>query len=453
MVTSSGSATADSPPPADALHLLLVTSRPGLADRLRRRLAEVPVQVNAADIAVPRGVSSAFVPKTMADRPDAPRAAANGAAGVARPACPAGSAAHRGGQAAPATRQATLAAEADAVLVDLADEDAPATDRALALVRRLGEGPAPVLVLGVPSRAERLALYEAGAAGFVRMNADPEELSARLRSLAGTQRRAARAVKRLRDHSRHLDEQLRLAQRLQQDFLPRRLPGMATGRFAARLEPAAWVAGDFYDIFRLDEQHVGFYVADAVGHGIPAALLTVFVKKSLRTKHIQGKHYELIPPDESLRLLNRDLLSAELQETPFITLVYGLYNEATREVVYARAGHPEPLLLGSEAGLEPLGRPDGPLLGIFPNAEFEACRRRLEVGQRMLLYSDGAERVGPGRRADPARLREVIQTAALLPVEALLEAVLDAVRGATEGRHLADDVTLVALEVTGGEDG
>ena len=345
-----------------------------------------------------------------------------------------------------------MPAEADAVLIDLAEADAAAMDRALGLARRLSESPVPVLVLGVPSRTERLALYEAGALGFVRADADPAELSARLRSLSGTQRRAARAVKRLRDHSRHLDEQLRLAQRLQRDFLPRRMPGTATGRFAARLEPAAWVAGDFYDIFRLDEQHVGFYVADAVGHGIPAALLTVFVKKSLQTKHIRGKHYRLIPPEETLRLLNRDLLSAELQETPFITLVYGLYNETTREVVYARAGHPAPLLLGPEAGLEPLGRPDGPLLGIFPDAEFEACRRRLEPGQRLLLYSDGAERVAPGRRSDPRRLREVIQTAALLPVEALLEAVLDAVRGATEGRRLADDVTLVALEVTGGEE-
>ncbi len=340
--------------------------------------------------------------------------------------------------------------DADAVLIDLAEEDAGSMERALGLASRLSDCPVPVLILSDPlPREKRIALHRAGAMGFAALDEDPEELAARIASLSGATRAAARAVKRLRDHSRHLDEQLRLAQRLQMDFLPRRLPAMASGRFAARLEPAAWVAGDFYDIFRLDEEHVGFYVADAVGHGIPAALLTVFVKKSLQTKHIEGKRYALIPPEEALRLLNADLLSAELQETPFITLVYGLYHETTGEVVYARAGHPEPLLLGPKAAIEPLGS-DGPLLGIFPDATFESRRRHLEPGQRLLLYSDGAERVDPGRGANPDRLREIVQTAALLPLEALLDSVLDAVRGATGGQRLADDVTLVALEVTEG---
>jgi len=397
-VTSCGSATAGSRPPDRPLRVLLVSTHRPTADQAREMLADAAVTVEVTE-----------------GPPLSPHV------------------------------------DADAVLIDLPDEDAGSMERALGLASRLSEGPVPVLILGDPlPRQKRIALYRAGAMGFVGMHEDPEELAARIASLSGATRSAARAVKRLRDHSRHLDEQLRLAQRLQMDFLPRRMPSMVSGRFAARLEPAAWVAGDFYDIFRLDEAHIGFYVADAVGHGIPAALLTVFVKKSLQTKHIEGKRYELIPPEETLRLLNADLLSAELQETPFITLVYGLYNETTREMVYARAGHPEPLLLGPKAAIEPLGS-KGPLLGIFPDATFEACRRRLEPGQRLLLYSDGAERVDPGRRANPTRLREIAQTAALLPLEALLDSVLDAVRGATGGQRLADDVTLVALEVTEGD--
>jgi len=343
---------------------------------------------------------------------------------------------------------AALPAHAGAVLVDAPWDDASAGEQALALVTRLAQGPAPVLAVGdgLPT-SRRIALYRAGAVDVIGPEEDPAELRTRLASLSGASRTAARAIEQLRDHSRRLDEQLRLAQRLQMDFLPRRLPTMDGAAFAARLEPAAWVAGDFYDIFRLDEQHVGFYVADAVGHGIPAALLTVFVKKSLRTKHIEGKHYDLIPPAEALRLLNADLLSAELQETPFITMVYGLYNEATRECTWARAGHPEPLLLDSSAALKPLDG-GGPLLGIFPDATFETSTRVLEPGQRLLLYSDGAERVEPICRSNPGRLREILQGAALLPLEALLDTVLDAVRGATGGRRLADDVTLVALEVT-----
>ena len=341
--------------------------------------------------------------------------------------------------------------DADAVLIDLAPGDPLSLERAIETAARLRESPAPALVVdGHLPREERIALYRAGAVGFVDAAERGEELAARIASLLATKRTAARALWRLRDHSRYLDEQLRLAQRLQMDFLPRRMPVLGTVRFAARIEPAAWVAGDFYDVFRLDERHVGFYVADAVGHGIPAALLTVFVKKSLQTKRIHGNDYDLIPPEEALRLLNADLLSAELQEAPFVTMVYGIYNEATRECTYARAGHPRPLLLGPDGDLQPLDG-EGPLLGIFPNATFCACCRRLEAGQRLLLYTDGAERVDSCRHASPERMLEIIRTASLLPLEALLDAILDAVRGATGGRRLADDVTLVALEVTLGE--
>lgn len=341
----------------------------------------------------------------------------------------------------------TADAEADAVLLDIPHDSPAAMEYALGVLARLRDAPVPVLALTsrLP-REKRIALYRAGVLAFLSPDEDPEELTARLTSLLTSKRTAANALKRLRDHTRHLDEQLRLAQRLQMDFLPRRMPTMRRARIAARLEAASWVAGDFYDVFRLDEQHVGFYVADAVGHGIPAALLTVFVKKSLQTKRIDGRDYELIPPEESLRLLNADLLSAELQETPFITMVYGVYNEVTRECRYARAGHPKPLILSPKGTLSTL-EGEGPLLGIFGDAEFEPCRRTLEPGERFFLYTDGAERVTAGNNSDPDALMEVIRSAALLPVEAMLDAILDAVHAATGGDHLADDITLVAIEL------
>jgi sigma-B regulation protein RsbU (phosphoserine phosphatase) len=343
-------------------------------------------------------------------------------------------------------------ADPDMVLVDVLPDDPESMEHALALMARLRDGPIPVLALDSRqlSRRHRIALYKAGVLAFLAPDEDIDEIAARLTSLMNAKRTTSAALRRLREHTRHLDEQLRLAQRLQLDFLPRRMPDVAGGRFAARLEAAAWVAGDFYDIFRLDERHLGFYVADAVGHGIPAALLTVFVKKSLQTKRIDGKKYELIAPEDALALLNTDLLSAELQETPFITMIYGVYNEASRECAYARAGHPQPLLIGPEGSLDTLAG-DGPLLGIFPNATFEPCRRILEPGERLLLYTDGAERVESDRRADPAKLMDVIRSSTLLPIEAMLDAILDAVHNATGGDHLADDVTLLALELAHGE--
>jgi sigma-B regulation protein RsbU (phosphoserine phosphatase) len=346
-----------------------------------------------------------------------------------------------------AGRRVSSSVSPDAVLIDVPPAGPGAIEDAVALAGRLRDGTAALAAIGENlTVADRLALYQAGVLACLAPDDDPEELVARLATLVSAKRSAGAAIRRLREHTRHLDEQLRLAQRLQMDFLPRRMPDVSGARFAARLEPAAWVAGDFYDVFRLDERHVGFYIADAVGHGIPAALLTVFVKKSLQTKRIEGKHYELIPPQESLALLNADLLSAQLQDTPFITMIYGIYDEEARSCLYARAGHPKPVLLGPSGSLEMLDG-DGPLLGIFADATFEAYERRLAPGERLILYTDGAERVEPGRRAEPEKLLEVIRSSALLPIEALLDSVFDSVRAATGGDHLADDVTVVALDM------
>ena len=394
MTEYSGSASPAKPSPSAPLHIILLTDRPETAARLAAMLDPEWATVEAA----PGG----RLPESF---------------------------------------------QADAVLVDLPAEDVRAMERALGVAARLRDTPVPVLaVASLLPRQKRIALYRAGVAAFLTLNEDPEELAARLASLHAGKRVADQALKRLREYTRHLDEQLRLAQRLQRDFLPRRLPDLAGARLAARLEAAAWVAGDFYDVFRLDEQNVAFYVADAVGHGIPAALLTVFVKRSLQTKRIEGKKYELISPGEALGLLNADLLSAQLQDTPFITMIYGIYNEEARSCLYARAGHPKPVLLGPTGSLETLDG-DGPLLGIFADAAFEAYERHLAPGDRLILYTDGAERVEPGRRAEPEKLLEVIRSSALLPIEALLDSVFDSVRAATGGDHLADDVTVVALDM------
>src|SRR6202007_1577929 len=110
----------------------------------------------------------------------------------------------------------------------------------------------------------------------------------------------ARINKRLQLAYQRIDQELELARRIQQSFLPQTLPQLPTARFAVHYRPCGRVGGDFYDAFRLDERHVAFYVADAMGHGVPASLLTVFVKRGVRAKEIHGREYRLVPPGEVL---------------------------------------------------------------------------------------------------------------------------------------------------------
>ena len=229
--------------------------------------------------------------------------------------------------------------------------------------------------------------------------------------------------------------------------MPNRVPGRRVGlfRMIPPVWPAGWVAGDFYDVFRLDERHVGFYIADAVGHGVPAALLTIFVKHSLQTKRIVGRSYELIPPGEALSLFNADLISADLHQSPFISMVYCVIDAETGVMTYARAGHPRPLHLTGQAAPRELPA-DGPLLGVMSNAVFEPAECQIEPGQRLLLYTDGVERCQTDGVAGTEAFLQIAARENQAGREVYLQTLLDAVLRPRDNDPIADDVTMVAMD-------
>lgn len=187
-----------------------------------------------------------------------------------------------------------------------------------------------------------------------------------------------------------LKEQLRLAGLVQRDFLPSHLPNTDEVRWAATFLPAEWVSGDIYDIARIDEQHIGFYVADAVGHSMPAALLTMFIKQALVMRQTIENSYRVFTPAETMTNLNLRMTGQRLSGYQFATCCYCLLNVKTRQLTFARAGHPYPILLRHGQPPQQL-QVRGSLLGVFENAEFAQQTIGLQAGDRLLLYSDGAE--------------------------------------------------------------
>lgn len=194
-----------------------------------------------------------------------------------------------------------------------------------------------------------------------------------------------------------MDEELRLAAQLQREFLPRQLPSLHGVAFEIMWRPAGYVGGDIYDVVRLDENHIGFFVADAVGHGVPAALMTMFIKQSLETKAIGPDvpgGYRILPPSETLAKLNRDITEQQGGKVRFATACYGVINCKAREVTLARAGHPFPLLLRSDGSRQQID-PEGGLLGVFPEEVFDEATIELHEDDRLLIFSDGFETAFP----------------------------------------------------------
>ncbi len=260
----------------------------------------------------------------------------------------------------------------------------------------------------------------------------------------GLRRRAAR----LDDHLARVDAELRLAGRLQRDFLPKVLPRVGPARFNALFRPAGHVSGDFYDVFRLDEHHVGFYVADAVGHGVPAALLSMFIRHTLATKQIGlGGGYRLIPPGETLARLNAALLGENLSAATFATAAYGVVDVRTRQVTLARGGHPHPLVLGRAGTVTPV-ECDGGLLGVLPDEAYAEASFTLAPGDRLLLYTDGVEFAFAATAVTSLdRWQTLVAAHAAGSADALLAAVSDAADTFNPDGPPGDDLTLLTLEL------
>jgi sigma-B regulation protein RsbU (phosphoserine phosphatase) len=342
----------------------------------------------------------------------------------------------------------------ESVRMVLVDEGTRA-DAALGLCRRLRARTAdafvPILYLGGDA-SQRRASLDVGADVHLPLPVAPADLIAQIAALLRIKDRhdslstkaaeANRINKRLQAAYQQIDQELELARRIQESFLPQSLPSVPQVRFAVKYRPCNRVGGDFYDVFRLDEHHFGFYVADAMGHGVPASLLTIFVKKGVKPKEINGTSYRLVPPDEVLRKLNRDMIEQELSDTPFITMIYGLLDRRDGTLKFSRAGHPYPLLIPREGPIQTL-QMEGSLLGVF-ETNFTVQTRKLAAGDKLLLYTDGMD--AASYRVNPTGLTSLmaaIDDFRSLPIESLVDRLSHDLFQQT---RQSDDFTLFGIE-------
>jgi len=241
-------------------------------------------------------------------------------------------------------------------------------------------------------------------------------------------------------------EQLKLAGQVQRDFLPKLLPETEKIKWMVTFVPAEVVSGDIYDIARLDEKHIGFYVADVVGHGMPAALLTIFLKHAIVTRQTLGNSYQIFQPQQVLQSLNSKIVEQGLSGSQFISCCYCLLNIETLKLTISLAGHPYPILIRA-ADLQRL-QSEGPLLGIFDNAVFEQKSFQLRPGDKLLVYSDGAEPlIGHLEQDDRFIFKQEFSSITNEPLEKLNERFNCLIQNRNISAAEVDDITAVWLEI------
>jgi serine phosphatase RsbU (regulator of sigma subunit) len=266
-----------------------------------------------------------------------------------------------------------------------------------------------------------------------------------LNSLAGYAAPAMRVGQLVRQQQaearqrERIEQELKIAQIIQQQFLPKELPDLPSWHVAAFYRPARTVGGDFYDFIPLPDGRVMFVVGDVTDKGIPAALVMASTHALLRDAGPR-----LISPGAVLGHVN-EMLCVDIPAHMFVTCLALVLDPVSGEVVFANAGHDVPYVR-TQAGVAEL-RARGMPLGLMPGMNYEEMTFQFEPGDCALLHSDGlAEAHAPDRE-----MFGFPRVSALVGKgpsgEALIDLCLTELGNFTGPNHeQEDDITLVSLQ-------
>ena len=239
---------------------------------------------------------------------------------------------------------------------------------------------------------------------------------------------------------------LAVAREIQLAILPRIFPPFPENAeqldIAASTNAAKDVGGDFYDFFRIDEDHIGFVIADVSGKGVPAAIFMAVSRTLIRATGIRG-----VSPSECINYSNA-LLEKESVNNMFVTVFYGIYNIKTGEIRYTNAGHNLPYLLKKDGNIERLPVAGNMAVGIFDDSQYTEATLQLQPGETLLLYTDGVtEAINPREEEfTEMRLEQTLKKVTSSSCQEIIDTIKADVEAFADGAEQSDDITLLALK-------
>jgi len=250
-----------------------------------------------------------------------------------------------------------------------------------------------------------------------------------------------------------LDHDLKLAARVQQALLPPASLQLEGLDIASVMSPCTDLAGDAVGVLRLPRRQVGLYMLDVSGHGVGAALLSFTLNHMLSPAaegalliEDSGQELVVVAPSRVAERLNRQFPMDRTRQ--YFTLVYGVFDPAHGRFSYVIAGHPAPIVLPRLGPARPL-QGGGLPIGMIEHATFNDEAVTLHPGDRLYFYTDGViEALNESEQEfGHARLMTEIERLRGHPLRQGLDVIAEIIIG-WSGSHLADDVSLIAIERT-----
>jgi sigma-B regulation protein RsbU (phosphoserine phosphatase) len=238
-----------------------------------------------------------------------------------------------------------------------------------------------------------------------------------------------------------IEDELAVARQIQRSILPSSVPNVNNLRIAAAYHPMTAVAGDFYEFIPVDQNRVGFLVADVSGHGVPAALIAAMIKVAMQSLVSRADD-----PPEVLSGLNRALTGPLRGQ--FVTAAYLWIDTEVHEALYSAAGHP-PLLRWRDGALERI-ESNGLLFGVTQYSDYPVCEMPLNSGDRFLLCTDGVTEPenALGDSFGDSKLEQVLRANQSRPPAELSDQLLSEIsRWQPASTTQQDDITLIIIDV------
>lgn len=241
---------------------------------------------------------------------------------------------------------------------------------------------------------------------------------------------------------------LNVAREIQQSILPKHFPPFPQYTqfdIYATMEAAKAVGGDFYDFFLIDDNHLGFVVADVSDKGIPAAIFMAISRTVIRATALRQ-----LSPAVCLKESN-ELLCRESTNTMFVTVFYAILSIHTGEVVYCNGGHNRPVLIRQNGVVSMLPLTGGMALGVMPDIEYGEKTMKLMPGDSLFLYTDGINEAmdTSNNLYGDSRLMETCEEMPGRSPREMVELMASSVGDFVNGAHPSDDITMLALTYNG----
>lgn len=262
-------------------------------------------------------------------------------------------------------------------------------------------------------------------------------------------------TKELEDLNEILLTDIEYAKEMQGYLLPEQLPEDMSVSFNAKFFIAERLSGDFYNVIKLDEDNIAVYTGNVSGHGVSAAMLTVFANQNV-TQLKEGLYSrgEIIEPGYVLKTLYNSFNKTNISSEKYILMFYGVYNVKTKCLTYSSAGINTPPYIIKQSGelveVEVKGLPICKL-GDLVDPYYENYTVQLDSGDKILFYSDGLveAKSKSGQVYGEERLENLLSENHTLDSAKLNNVIKDDLFnfiGLDE--RLDDDTTLLIMEVT-----